>query len=106
MERIRLVESKIIRSTTNTRRERGSLTVRVDRFIANKALNFIDRCAESEDSDISNLASFSGVNDLKYLTAAFWVTWRLNNTLLVNDSILIYNRSQRGAPRQLCNANQ
>lgn len=119
MERIRLSERKILRSTTNTYRERGSFmyannsllyqrskTVRVDRFIANQALTFIDRCAESEDRDINILARYGGMTDPKYLSIAFWAKWRSNNSLMDNNELLIYNRSQRGAPRQVYNTNQ
>jgi len=120
MERIRLAERKLLRSTTNTKRERGSFmyvnsstlyrkakTARIDRFITNKALDFIKRCAESDDPTIQSIADFHAGEDSKYLPVAFWSKWRSEN--IITDSALpltIFNRSSRGPHRNVYNLNQ
>lgn len=120
MERIRLVERKILRSTTDTRRERGSYmfannstlyrnakTSRVDQFITNKALDFIKRCADSNDNNIKNIASFHNGVDPKYLPTAFWSKWQAENRLQDrNQRLTIFNESKRGAPRLVYSLNQ
>lgn len=79
---------------------------RIDRFIANKALDFVKRCADSQDENISNLARSQGTNDPKYLPVAFWAKWHSNETLLSNDEIRIFNQSQRGVQRQVYSSGQ
>lgn len=83
-------------------------TARVDRFISDKALDFIDRCAESNDETINKIARFHhNVNDPKYLPVAFWAKWRHhNNTLTDGDKVLIFNKSQRGIPRLVYSTSQ
>lgn len=84
MERVRLSERKILRSTTNTRRKRGDFrfanntilyrraeTPRFDKFIAKQSVNFIDRCANNEDVSIQEIAHFTKSHDAKYLPVSF-----------------------------------
>lgn len=119
MERVRLTERKYLRPITNTRRKRGSYmfanntilyrnakTTRIDRFITDKALNFIDQCAESKDPHINAIAKFPHLANPKYLPTAFWSKWRANNTLLDNNRLLIFNQSKRDPHRLVYNTNQ
>lgn len=119
MERIRLSERKILRSTTNTHRKRGCFrftnnstlyqkakTPRIDRLIANQSLNFIERCSISQDSSIQSIADVNHGTDPKYLPVSFWSKWNANDRLLENDNLLIFNKSHSEPNRTVYSTNQ
>lgn len=110
MEQIRLLERKILRGCckfpNNSTLYKAANTARVDKFFANKAINFITSCNDSEDSAIRDIASFRHQSNPKYLPTSFWSKWNQDEVLFDNDKLLIFNRSQRGPSRLVYSANQ
>lgn len=119
MERIRSFERRILRISANVRRNIGSFRYanstdlhkiagceRIDRFIADKAVNFFERCATSPTGKIRALIWPNvNVNGIFTGLADFW--HRSNGGgLFTNGKLLIFNKSYDGQNRPVYNVHQ
>lgn len=117
VERIRVVERKIIRKTANIRRKVGSYKylsnkklykraniTRIDKFLVEKSIRFFSVCENSENEFLRGIVE--PFKEAKYYHPSY--VHHLNQTqeLFVNDKLLIFHRGTINPHTMVYNTNQ
>lgn len=119
-EKIRLLERKIIRPASNFYRERNQYYYknnqllyqaagidRIDRFVVNNSISFIEKCKNHFDEKISNLAnSVNGDQNFKYKNVNIFHKLNDQNQLFVDDKILYFHTGYYDSNKLVYNINQ
>lgn len=117
MEKLRLRERKFLRSSSNFHRNRNDYMYqnnkklydtaninRIDRFLVDINIKFINKCAEHFSNRIKRIHStfFDG----KYKSISYLHRLNENNILLTDNKLLIYHTGSRNTNQLLYNQNQ
>lgn len=107
IEKIRLLERKVIRRAGNCFRARNSYkyisntvlyditnVTRIDRFLVDVNINYFKKCLNSESEFIRGLVEPFNIND-KYYGPSYIHNLNLNNELFVDDKLLLFHTGHR-----------
>lgn len=117
VERLRLLERKILRKTTNTRRARNSFKYinnsrlydaakinRIDRFLVSISIKFFKKCTDSENEFIRGLVE--PFSDQKFFHPSYINHFHDSSMLFTNDRLLLFHRGFRNNNAIVYNVNQ
>lgn len=111
MELLRMFERKVLRFSTNTRRDIGCFkhirskilyekakTKRIDRFMVKLAINFVKKASLSGFDKIKNLVSEPSAIDSKYKTVTYFSDLVENNLYNLNSPLPFFNQRYNSEP--------